>query len=244
MYYIIRAIIFIILGLLLAFFIIKMRKKSKKLIMNGSIDEEKLKKRSKFSYKFIYFCVCAIIIYFIINAVKFPVEQYFLSFDNESDAFHYYLIDNSTMDRYENKNSIFYVDKKNKIYCLTKSNGKFSYLDYKSIDVNYNLNNSMNDIKFLDGSFNILNSDITVKYNKSNNITFYYIAIEGINDDMRNEVTINDEPVKLIKTKTGIIPTTEIEYKKYYYTYFSEGAPYENIRIETDNKFSSFVKTD
>lgn len=242
MYYIIRTVIFIILGLLLTFSIIKIRKKSKKHIMNGSINEEKLKKYSKFSYKFIYFLICAVIIYCIMNAVKFPIEQYFLSFDSETDAFHYYLIDNSIMDRYENKNSIFYVDNKNKIYGLTKSNEKFSYLDYKNIDVNYNLNNSMNDIKFSDGSFNILNSDITVKYNKSNNITFYYIAIEGINDDMRNEVTINDEPAKLAKTKTGVIPTTEIEYKKYYYTYFSEGAPYENIRIETHNKISSFVR--
>lgn len=219
-----------------------MRKKSKKLIMNGSINEEKLKKYSKFSYKFIYFIICAVIIYCLMNAVKFPIEQYFLNFDSETDAFHYYLIDNSTMDRYENKNSIFYVDDKNKIYGLSKSNDKFSYLDYKNIDVGYDLKSSKNKLEVSDINFNVVNLNITAKYNETNNITFYYLTIGRFNEDTNNKVTINDEPVELVKTKNSTLPTTEIEYKKYYYTYFSEGAPYENIKIEADNKFSSFVK--
>lgn len=245
MYYIIRTIIYIILVLLFTFIIIKLRIKSKKSIMNGSINEETLKKYGKFSYKLIFSVICSIVIFIIFNAVKFPVEQYFLTFDSEADAFNYYLIDNSSLDRYENDDSIFYVDSKdkNKIYALTNSNTKFSYLDYKSIDVNYDaVKSSYKDFNFTDINYNFVKLNVTAKYNKTNNITFYYIYVGKYNESANNKVTINDEPAKLVKTKNAVMPKTEIEYKKYYYTYFSEGTPYENIKIETDNKVSSFVK--
>lgn len=246
MYYIIRAVIFIILCLLFTFFIINLRQKSNKLIINDSINEEMLKQYKKLNSKYCIkiSLIFVVILYCIFNAVKFPIEQYFLSFDSETAAFNYNLIDNSIFERYEKDNSIFYVDinKKDKIYGLTRNNDKFSYLDYKNIDITYDLSNSFEDIKFIDGHFNVLGADIKAKYNEVNNITFYYISVRGIEDDMRNKITINGNHLKLIKLQKSTIPTTEITYNSYYYIYFSEGSPYENIRIESDNKFSSFVK--
>ena len=245
MYYITRAIIFISLVLLVIFLFLKLRKKTERLIESGIISEQNIAKYNKVHAKDIMFAFLAVfVIGLVFYAVTFPIEQYFLSFDSEKDAFNYILVNNSDLEKYEKDDCIFYVDSTShvKIYGLTKNDDKFSYVDYKNKDINYNVHNSLEDINFSGTDFNVLTTDITAKYNEENDITFYYITIQGLNDSNCNEVTLNDQPLTLIKTYEYMKPTAGYEYIKYYYTYFSDGTPYENIRILAGDNFSTLVK--
>lgn len=230
MYYLIRVILVIVLFSLMIFALIM----DKKLIVFSKRRNPEIYKKFKTDMQFrraVYITniSLSIVLLVLILISCFPFEGYFISFDSVNDSLAYKLISVENVDTYDYGDCVFAVDNSgNKIYSITKTNGRYKLVDFNSENIKY--------VQVPERGRDETTEPRIAKYNKDTNKTFYYIGVGGKTKPQDGMVTLDGNKMEYCSSEEQVSLVGSATWYTWIYSLMDESEPKSQVAIFSGTK--------
>ena len=230
MYYLVRGILILII-LLCAFLALV---KSKKLVFFTKKKNPEIYQQFKTDKRFkqsVYVTDVAFIVFLlaIIAATSFPFEGSFVTFDSVNDSLAYKLINTENLSTYDYSDCVFVVDNSNdKIYSVTKTNGRYKLVDYNSENIEY--------VQVSQRGRDETTEPLKAKYNKDTNKTFYYVGVGGKVKPHDGAVTFDGKKMEYCRSEEQISLVGSATWYTWIYSFMDDSEPRSQASIFSGTK--------
>lgn len=230
MFYLFRVILILVLFLLFIFTLVK----SKRLVVFSKKRNPKIYEKFRMDKQFrrsvyisnIFLIVVLLVIIYI---SRFPFEGCFLTFDSINDSLAYKFISTENIDTYDYGDCVFAVDKSdNKIYSITKTDGRYRLVDYNSDDIEY--------VQVSKRGRDETTEPRIAKYNKDTNKTFYYIGVGAKAKPQDGMVTLDGNEMEYCRSQEQVSLFDSATWYSWIYSFIDESEPKSKIVVSSGSK--------